>query len=295
MIVAVTGASGFLGGLTAEILIEKLSPDEVILITRNPDGVSSKLRESGAAIRQADFESADSLRGAFDGADKAMVVSVDHNVTPHRVEAHRDAFEAAVAAGVKHIAFPSMPRVDENHPTSTYALEYPASEKVLSELGVDWTVLQNAPYAEGLIPRGAMAVASGKLTSNAGEGQTAPISHYDCAAVGAAVLTEDGHAGQTYVVTGPELFTNAELAELFAEISGRPVELEEVGDDEHGEILRQNGIPEPFDVYLPRHLKAVRLGYFDDLTDVVEQVTGKKPDRVPDILAANREQLLGAS
>jgi NAD(P)H dehydrogenase (quinone) len=293
MTVAVTGASGFFSGLTAEMLLARLSPDEVILITRDPEGVAPKLRESGAIIRAADFEQPDSLRGAFDGADRALVMSVDHNVTPHRVEAHRAAFQAAADAGVKHIAFPSMPRVDEDHPTDTYAFEYPESEKVLEELGVDWTVLQNAPYAEGLIPRGAMAVGSGRLTSNAGDGQTAPVSHADCAAVAVSVLLDDGHAGKTYVVTGPELYTQAQLADLFAEISGKPVELAEVGDDEHGEILRQAGIPEPFDVYLPRHLKAVRLGYFDDLTDVVKSVTGKEPDRVPDVLAANRDALLG--
>jgi NAD(P)H dehydrogenase (quinone) len=294
MTVAVAGASGYFSGLTAELLLERLSPDEVILITRNPERVAPRLRESGAIIREADFEAADSLRGAFDGADRALVMSVDHNVTPHRVEAHRAAFQAAADAGVKHIAFPSMPRVDENHPTSTYAMEYPESEKVLEELGVDWTVLQNAPYAEGLIPRGAMAIASGQLTSNAGDGQTAPVSHADCAAVAVSVLLDDGHAGQNYVVTGPELFTQAQLAELFAEISGKPVELAEVDDDDHGEILRQAGIPEPFDVYLPRHLKAIRLGYFDDLNDVVKTVTGKDPDRVQDILAANRDALLGA-
>lgn len=293
MTVAVTGASGFLGRVTAEKLIEKLSPEEVILITRNPEGVAPELRAAGVEIRQADFADPDSLTSAFDSAERAMIVSVDLFNTPHRVKAHTDAFNAAIAAGVKHIAFPSMPRVDENHPTGEYAMEYPRSEDVLKGLEVDWTILQNGPYAEGLIPRAAMAVASGRLTSNAGEGTTAPISHADCAEVAATVLTTEGHEGKSYIVTGPELFSQAQLVELFSEITGRDIELAEVSFEEHPAILREIGLPDPFHLYLPRHLEAVRLGYFDDLTDVVETVTGRPPERLQDILARHRDEMLG--
>jgi NAD(P)H dehydrogenase (quinone) len=188
-----------------------------------------------------------------------------------------------------------MPKVDADHPTGAYALEYPASEEVLKESGATWTVLQNGPYAENLIGRGAMAIASGELTSNAGDGPTAPVSHADCAAVAAAVLTDDGHAGKTYVVTGPELYTQAELADLFAEVSGKPVRLREMSDQELPDRLRADGLPEPFPKLLTAHLKAVRLGYFDDLTDVVPSTTGKPAEPLRQILEAHRDELLGGA
>jgi len=201
MTIAVTGAAGWLGGLIGTMLIDQLGADQVILITRRPKALDPSLAESGAHIRRADFEAPSSLAGVFDGAEKAMIVSADHTVTPCRVEAHRAVFEAARDAGVKHIAFPSMPKVDSNHPTGEYAMEYPHSEDLLKEIGVAWTVLQNGPYAEGLIPRAAIAAASGELTSNAGDGRTAPVSHADCARVAVAVLLDEGHEGKTYVVT----------------------------------------------------------------------------------------------
>ena len=294
MTVAVTGGAGYLGGLVARTLLETLSPDEVILITRRPDAVAADLREAGVQIRQADFDDPSTLEGAFDGADRAMVMTVTFETTGRRVAQHRAAIEAACDAGVKHIVLPSMPKVDEGHPTGAYALEYPASEQVLKESGADWTVLQNGPYAENLIGRAAIAAATGELTSNAGDGRTAPVSHLDCAAVAAGVLLGDGHAGKTYVVTGGELFSQAELAALFSEVSGKPIRLVEFDDADHPERLRRDGIPEPFPTVLTRHLHAIRLGYFNDLTTVVQDITGRPPERLYDVLMEHRAEIVGA-
>ena len=89
-----------------------------------------------------------------------MIMTVTHENTGRRVAMHRAAIEAARRAGAEHLVLPSMPKVDADHPTGAYALEYPASEEVLKESGATWTVLQNGPYAENLIGRGAMAIAS---------------------------------------------------------------------------------------------------------------------------------------
>jgi NAD(P)H dehydrogenase (quinone) len=292
MTVAVTGAAGYLGGLVAQTLLETLGPDEVILITRRPEAVDQSLRATGAQIRAADFDDPSSLAGAFTGADRALITTTTHESTGRRVDQHRAAIEAAREAGVQHIVLPTMPKVDADHPTGAYALEYAASEEVLKSSGAEWTVLQNGPYAENLLGRAAIAVATGELSSNAGEGRTAPVSHADCAAVAAGVLTGDGHAGKIYVVTGSELFDQAELAALFSEVSDRPVKLVEFSDEDHPARLRRDGIPEPFPRLLTAHLKAVRLGYFDDLTDVVQEVTGRPAERLRDVLTAHRDEIL---
>jgi NAD(P)H dehydrogenase (quinone) len=290
MTIAVTGVSGSLGGLIAQMLVDKLGADQVILITRRPEALDERLSQCGALVRRADFEDPPSLHAAFDGADAAMIVSVDHQITPRRVDVHRDAFNAARDAGVKHIAFPSMPKVDKDHPAGEYGQEYPASEHVLKESGVAWTILQNAPYAERLIPRAAIAVATGELTSNAGDGRVAPVSYADCARIAVAVLTEPGHEEKTYVVTGPQLFGQPMLSELISEVTGRPVKCVAVTDEDHPARL-----PAPFNSYLPSHLKAIRLGYFDDLTTVVADVTGRPPEQLRDILQRHRDELLATA
>ncbi len=289
---AVTGGGGFLGRMTAEKLLERVPAEDVVVITRRPDALDQALVERGVEVRHADYMDRPALRAAFEGIDRAMITTVTFETTGLRVEQHRNAIESARDAGVTRIVLPSMPKVDEQHPTGSYALEYPASERVLQESGVEWTVLQNAPYAENLVPRAALAAATGELTSNAGDGRTAPVTHADCAEVAAAALIDEGHVGRTYVVTGPELFTQAELAELFSEVSGSPVRLVELSDEDHPPRLIQDGIPAPFPLLLTRHLRAIRLGYFDDCTSVVQDITGHPAQPLRPVLEAARDEIL---
>jgi NAD(P)H dehydrogenase (quinone) len=288
--VAVTGASGQLGSRVAEGLLQQLEPSEVILVTRSPERLAS-FAERGASVRRADFDEPASLEPAFAGADRVLLISATHESTPRRLAQHTAAVEAAKAAGVAHVVFTSMPKVDEDHPTGEYALEYLRSEEMLKSSGLDWTILQNGPYAEYLVPRFALALSKGRLTSNAGEGRTAPVSNEDCAAAAVAVLTGEGHAGRTYVITGPELYTQGELAALVEEVSGRPLPLLELDDEAMREQAAQDGIPDPMPKFLSRHLKAVRMGYFNDHTNSVEDLVGRPPRTLRDVLVEHRDEL----
>ncbi|CAB4941103.1 unannotated protein [freshwater metagenome] len=291
---AVTGAGGFLGRSTIEQLIERGVPaSDIVAVTRRPGAVDESLVAQGVEVRIADFMDPPALREAFTGVDRVFITTVTYETTGLRVEQHSNAIYAARDAGATRVVLPSMPKVDENHPTGAYALEYPASEKVLRESGIpEWTVLQNGPYSEFLIPRAMLAAATGELASNAGDGRTAPVTHADCAAVAAAVLTDDGHAGKTYVVTGPQLYTQAELAELFADVTGKPIKHVEYSDDDMTPHMLHVGLPSPFPILMKRHLKAVRLGYFDDLTTVVEDVTGRPAQPLRPVIEAARDEIL---
>jgi NAD(P)H dehydrogenase (quinone) len=294
MTVAVSGAAGRLGSLVAEQLLQRIGPEELILVTRRPEALAAFARR-GVQVRRADFDEPASLEPAFAGAERLLLVSSTHESTPRRVRQHTDAVHAAQAAGVRHVSFTSMPKVDEDHPTGEYALEYLRSEEMLKASGVAWTILQNAPYAEYLVGRFALALSTGRLASNAGDGRTAPVSNVDCAAVAAEVLSGDGHERRTYVVTGPALYTQAQLAELVSDIAGRPLPLLALDDEEMRRHAAEDGIPAPMPTFLSRHLKAVRLGYFDDLTTAVADVTGRPPRALRDVLLEHRDALVGGS
>jgi NAD(P)H dehydrogenase (quinone) len=291
MTVGVTGAAGQLGSLVAEQLLERIAPEQLVLITRRPEALSA-FAQRGASVRRADFDEPGTLRPALAGVDRLLLISSTHESTPRRVEQHTGVIEAAKAQGVTHVAFTSMPKVDADHPSNPYALEYPASEQVLKDSGLAWTILQNGPYAEYLVGRLAMAVATGRLISNAGDGRTAPVSNADCAAVAVAVLTEDGHTETTYVVTGPQLYSQGELAALASELSGRDVDLLELEDEAFTAQAAADGVPEPYPQLMTNHLHAVRLGHFDDLTDTVERVTGRAPRTLRAVLLEHRDELL---
>jgi NAD(P)H dehydrogenase (quinone) len=293
MTIAVTGAAGQLGSLVAQQLLPRIAPEDLILVTRRPEALTG-FAERGVQVRQADFDDPGTLERALAGAERLLLISSTHESTPRRVRQHTDAVAAAQAAGVRHVAFTSMPKVDADHPTGEYALEYLRSEEMLKASGVAWTILQNAPYAEYLVGRFALALSLGRLATNAGDGATAPVSNADCAAVAVAVLTGEGHERRTYVVTGPELFTQAQLAALVADVTGHPLPLLELDDDALRRQAAEDGIPDPMPTFLSRHLKAVRLGYFDDLTTVVADLTGRPPRALRDVLVEHRDALLAA-
>ena len=90
----ITGATGQLGSLAADLLLQQVDPADVVLLSRSPE----KIAAAGAATRAADFDSPEGLVEAFTGIDELLLVSTD--VVGSRLEGQRAAVEAAAKAGV---------------------------------------------------------------------------------------------------------------------------------------------------------------------------------------------------
>ena len=289
MKIIVTGASGQLGRLVAEELLERVSLDELVLTTRHPDALAH-LAERGVTVRFADFDAPESLVSAFTGGERMLLISTMS--IGHRTRQHRAAIEAAAAAGVQHVAYTSFPKPDPNHPVGAIATEHGETELILQGSGLAWTILRNATFAELQVQPGSLAIAGGRLYTNAGQGRLASVSRRDCARAAAAVLTGTGHEGRTYDVTGPEALTQRELAELLAEVSGRPVKLVPVGDRTLGWGLARAGAPKPVARSIVAFGKAVREGYYEIVDPAFAQLTGLEPRSLRDVLIAHRGDLV---
>jgi NAD(P)H dehydrogenase (quinone) len=291
MSVVVTGASGNLGRLVAEELLERMPPSEVVLVTRHPEAIAD-LGERGATVRRGDFDEPDSLVPAFEGGDRMLLIST--LAVGRRVPQHRAAIEAASAAGIGHLVYTSFPKPVADHPVGPIATEHGETEAILHASGLTWTVLRNATYAELQVPPGALAIAGGKLYTNAGDGRLASVSRRDCARAAAAVMTTDGHEGKTYDVTGQEALSQTELAGLLSDVSGRPIELIPMGDKMLTWGLSRNGAPKPIARAIVAFGKAVREGYYDVVDPAVSTLTGAPPRSLRDVLIAHRGDLMAA-
>lgn len=273
MTIAITGASGQLGRLVADQLLTTVDPAELVLLTRDPAKLAD-YAERGADVRAADFSKPDELVEAFAGVERALLISTD--AVGARVEGHLAAIDAAVKAGVRHMAYTSVSGPTADNPAGVVA-DHAATEEALRESGLAWTMLRNNLYADMQVDSVAQAAATGQLVTNFGDGGAAYVTRADCAAVAAGVLTGEGHEGKAYDVTGPHAYTAADLAELATEKSGKPVEVVQVDDEAYTAGLVSAGLPDFIAPLLTSFGTATRLGKLATVTDVVEQVGGRKP------------------
>lgn len=282
----ITGAAGQLGRRAAELVLEKCAAERLVLVTRNP-GALADLSARGADVRFGDFDEPASLRDAFAGARRMLLVSTSD--LSRRNEQHGTAVDAAAAAGVAHVIYTSGLAPAPPNP-ALVAPGHHFTERKLADSGLAFTVLRNSLYAEYQVPEAARAIETGTLVHNRGTGRIAYVAREDCAAAAAAVLAADGHAGVVYDITGPHAFDAAELAALYGELGRRRVEATAVddadfvagiagaaGDDDHAR----------YGATLVASLgRAIREGYFASCTNVVAALTGRRALTLREVLEA---------
>ena len=297
----VTGASGKFGRMATELLLERLHPAELILVTRTPATLAN-LAARGAKVRYGDFDKPETLQAAFAGGSRMLLISTLS--VGRRAEQHRRAIDAAVAAGVKQIAYTSSGGCNPNNPAIVIP-DHLATEAALKNCGVAYTILRDSLYSEvPLTEIGPRALASGKWVGSSGDGQVGFVSKKDCVAVAAAVLTTPGHEGATYEVTGPELLSFRDAAALTAEFGGRPIEYIVISDEEMGDMLAAAGVPRHYEEGMftagvgtssvediVSYERGIRGGYFAVKSDHVEKILGRPPVSLREVYAANRHLL----
>jgi NAD(P)H dehydrogenase (quinone) len=277
----ITGASGSLGRRTAELLLDRVDPTEVVLVTRRTEALDD-LAARGATVRFGDFDDPSSLRDAFAGASRVLVISTD--AVGRRVPQHRNAIEAARDAGAAHVIYTSLPNPVPENPAGA-APDHAGTEEIARSSGLAWTFLRNALYAEYRLPEAQGAIAGGVLAHNLGSGRTAFVSREDCAAAAAAVLAGGAeHEGKAYDITGAEAFGATELAELYASLGGRDVEVVALDDDAYTAGLVEHGVPAEVAPLLTSFGRAIREGHLSQVSSAVQDLTGRAPLTLREVL-----------
>lgn len=291
--ILVTGASGHLGrGIVHHLLdTQQVPPQRVIAATRDPDKLAD-LAAQGVGVRAADFDDEAGLVQAFDGADRVLIVSTDAVGEPgRRLGQHKAAVAAAVKAGVKHLAYTSMPRPEPGNPV-LFAPDHHGTEQAIVATGLPATVFRNGWYQENLLMTLPQALASGTWYTSAGDGRTAFVARDDIARAIAGSLAAGGNHSAVHTLTGPEALTNAEIAVLASEVTGRPVEVVNLDDEALAEGLKAAGVPEAAVPLLVSFEANTRAGGLADVTADVETLSGKKPQSLREFLEANKAALL---
>jgi NAD(P)H dehydrogenase (quinone) len=281
--IVITGASGHLGRRVIEEALDRVEPSDLILVTRTPDALAD-LAARGAQVRAGDFDDPSSLAAAFAGGERLLLIST--SALGERIRQHGDAIEAAVAAGVRFVAYTSIINPEPDNPAAVVP-EHRATEDKLRESGLEWAFLRNSIYADLEAGNQAAALATGQLVTNGGAGRVAYVARDDCAAVAAAVITGGDHAGKAYEITGPELLDADARAALFSELGGPPVEVVHVEDAAYAAGMADaTGMPLPIAELYATFGTATRQGKLDALSADFEALTGRAPRSLRDVLTA---------
>ncbi|WP_392385751.1 SDR family oxidoreductase [Marinomonas primoryensis] len=239
--ILVTGASGQLGRLVIESLLEKTAASNIVAAVRNIDSVKD-LAEKGVHIRQADYTQPDTLVTAFANVEKILLIS-SSEVGQREIQ-HKNVIEAAKAAGVSLIAYTSILKADTS--SLILAEEHATTEKLLAESGVPHVLLRNGWYSENYTGTIGMALEHGAVQGSAGEGKFSAAARADYAAAAAVVLTRDHQAGKVYELAGDNAFTLREYAQAISHLSGKAVIYQNLPKAEYTKALVGMGLPEGF-------------------------------------------------
>lgn len=223
---------------------------------------------SRSASPAFDWQDPDGWDATLKGAYSVYISYTPDLAVPAAKEAILELVHRAKAHGVKHLVLLS----GRGEPDAQ------ACERIVQESGIDWTIVRaswfNQNFSEGEFLQ---LVLSGNITLPVGHVREPFIDADDIADVTVAALTETGHAGEVYEVTGPRLMTFEDVARDIANASGRPVKFVRIPSEDFLQGLRQAGAPDDQIWLLDYLFTNVLDGRNAHLTDGVQRALGRPP------------------
>ncbi len=257
--ILITTPNGKVGSEVAKHLIQQGKPVRVGAHTVE----KARAAFTGADVVPFDFGNEDAMRAALTGVTRLYLAS------PGEMPAEpvQRAVDLAREAGVQHIVRLSALGVEQSdNPLRDV-------ERHIEHSGVAWTFLRPNWFMQNYNTASAQAVRDGVLAEPAGDGATGYVDARDIAAVAVATLTQDGHAGQAYALTGPAALTRAQVAEVLSRVTGREVRYTSISEAQFQEGLRGAGLPEAYVGLMTALYQVVRAGHTATVTDDVQRVT----------------------
>lgn len=267
MTIAVTAASGRLGGEIIKATTALVGADGVVGIARTP----SNVKGLDVEIRAGDYTNRQQLDQSLQGIDTLLLVS-GMDAPDRRIIQHRNVIDAAVAAGVTKIVYTSVQGAENGTAFSPIIQSNRQTEQDVRASGVDWAIGRNGIYIEPDIEYLDTYQARGEIANCAGDGPCGYTTRPELAYAYARMLTDPERNGGTYNLNG-EAITQAQLAAFLNQAFGtrlhyRTMDVDEYRDDRVGELGEFMG------TIIAGIYEGIRNGYNDNPSDF-ETVAGR--------------------
>jgi uncharacterized protein YbjT (DUF2867 family) len=266
--VLVTGATGNTGRAIVDALARRGTP--VRAMVRSQAGQAGLPASVPVAV--ADFDDPASIAAALEGTERAYLVTPS---SEQAEEQQRRFADLAVKAGVRHLVVLSQLAADQHSPVR-FLRYHAAVEQHVRDLGIAYTFLRPNLFFQGLLAFARPISAEGRFYAPIGDTPVSAMDVRDIAAVAAIALTEPGHEGATYTLTGPEPITHAQIATALTSAVGREITFVDVPPEAFAASLR--GILPPWQVEgLLEDYAHYRRGEAAVVSPAVAEITGRPP------------------
>lgn len=269
--ILVTGGTGTTGSEIIRRLAEAGAGD-VRALVRNPEKAAF-IREAGFETVEGDFDRPETLGAALEGVERALLLTAPD---PRTVEHQRSFIEAAKRAGTRHVVKFSAIGAGAGGPEG-FGKWHGQVEEALKASGLAWTMLQPNFFMQNLLGQARTIAGEGAIYQPVGDARASFVDVRDIAAVAVKALTEDGHEGRSYVITGPEALSYGEVAERLSAAIGKRVDYVSITPEDFRKGALAAGLPEWLVGALEVLNKILAAGEASVVTNVVREVGGKEP------------------
>jgi uncharacterized protein YbjT (DUF2867 family) len=266
--VLVCGATGSTGRAVLDALVGRGVPVRAMV----REGKDSGGLPAGVQVAVADFDDAASVTAALHGAAQAYLVTPS---SERAGEQQRRFADLAAQAGIRHLVVLSQLASSGDSPVRF--LRYHADvEEHVRGLSIGYTFLRPNLFFQGILAFAKEIAAQSRFSAPIGDAKVSAIDVRDIAAVAAVALTEAGHEGATYTLTGPTAITHHDIAAALSSALGRDITFGDAAPEAFAASL--HGILPPWQIDgLLEDYAHYRRGEAAEVTTTVADITGRLP------------------
>jgi uncharacterized protein YbjT (DUF2867 family) len=279
--ILVTGATGLNGGELVRLLSTR--DVQVRALVRSANRAEALSALPNVEIVEGDMGRPETLSGALRGVDRAMLIS---SSDPAMLEVQSTFIDAAARAGVKHVVKLSgiMPELDSPF---RFARMHGEIELKLERSGMAFTHLRAGEFMHSYFRQVPAIVAKAALFLPMEDARIASIDVGDIAEAAATVLTEPGHEGKIYPLTGPEALTMGEVADKLSTATGKTIRYVNISPEEATRARLAAGMPQYTADALDELFAERRKGKEAQVSPVIETLIGRRPTSFDEFAARN--------
>lgn len=261
--ILVTGATGHVGQELVPQLLD--AGQQVRVFTRD----ARKVAHLGERVEcvVGDFDRPETLAAAMQNVDRVFLVT-------YETRQDSNALEAAKRAGVQHVV--KLSTLEASDAVLQIGKWHREREQLIEASGLTWTFLRPGMFMTNTLDWFADSIKQqGAVYFPGGKGKVAPIDPADIAAVAVKALTQPGHCGQAYALTGPELLAMSEMVNIIAGVIGKPLKYTSIPAFAAKGWMLKSGMDKVLVNALLEMLASLRKNHGAVLTDGVPQVLGR--------------------